>query len=1375
MSDQCERNPDCVRGFKHRGWGGHCSFVTPAVGRGALARGRGAGRKGRGSFVAPPVHASAPRSPSSLRKSVNFASANNGTAGASSQLVHRSSPGRAALRVNSKVSEGGGGESSAAGSNGSGVGGAADGAAGSGRLPRVPGSCLNVLDAVSHSLPETSLLALLGRESMGPPAGCPVGTPRAGGDGVAMDEDAEARPSSFAGADESGRHAPLAMAAFRITELAPPHLPSSFFARGSGCRPSPEHLATLVVEGLIIDASERGDTAAALWAGGNATRLRLRPVDVTLRVDGPIEGGGGARGALSGGERRTTRSVASDGAPANGFGKGAGADGTSDGNVVARGDVGYYYSTTTNAGRHSGGRATWEAWYELRTEHAVYALQLPDRTYAEWFAAEDGARLMAVAGAANAVAAAPPAEAYISFIERLLSSRVRECDLFGNARFVEAYLSALSRPPVARRGLMAADSAGTGTALAAAEEVGAFDDDDGAAAGLARSPSLRRLLSALHTFDEASRRTQVAARVEAVDDEEHEAAGGLASGSAPHSDAIAAASLTAEQPMAPPHIHIRLPVGVSYHRSVDDGSTNGVRVPEIGTVIKGPLVYAPPSPSGPIPRALGDGESSPHDLVRFEAGEEWEVERLIGRRVVHVPYAPVAADALDADGSSSTSPAPPAAAAAPAPTAAAGTAMVADGASPPQGTVTHIEYLVRWRGWSAEHATWEPLRNLGSCRTLLRRFHREAGSEAVGEREVRAASQLAALEAYISRCGGSEEMLAGWDIMWRTDDGQDDTEAATHASMPGSFVSPAGLVFRSPFEVRRYLQLGTAAAPPPALAPAVPPPAPAPPQQPPEAPAPTASTAEKDSLAPAEAAGLAAGVYDETIPQAAHEDEAAASSSSSLFAPQELTPGDLFVDRSEKATTVDDDGDMQHASALAKAAIETAVAMASSSDEPSAIEDPSSSTPAAAVALAEAPAAPPAPARCKRHRLCSRGPSHPGSCRLPPPKGRDGNGRKRPASSSSSFGAVSVSEGVVLCGMASWSVDQHMQAMGTGNGAGASSEDAALTAALRRRTEASGVDDTQCERHPLCVRGFKHGGRGGHCAFPSYASSAPALSAKRARHLRIIELNSGRAHPEDWTPLSAEDEAKHLAARERRRNSGKSVRFAPTNPPPRSPPLGLDWSSEEEEDDPMPRSSYAAKVGFCLLSAEVDASFILSADGTQFGQADSKAGLRGALSAPRPLRSAFAPAKVEEPAAAKVEAPPAAPAPAPRAVSSAAVGSFEPCERDPRCVRGFRHCGMGGRCSYKSEFAPPMAKAPPPAAATTKRKQREDATGNGATSGEASGAGAASRHLAACQAADQCERNPNCSRGFKHRGFGGHCKIVAGVPPPVAASAAGDA
>ena len=27
-----------------------------------------------------------------------------------------------------------------------------------------------------------------------------------------------------------------------------------------------------------------------------------------------------------------------------------------------------------------------------------------------------------------------------------------------------------------------------------------------------------------------------------------------------------------------------------------------------------------------------------------------------------------------------------------------------------------------------------------------------------------------------------------------------------------------------------------------------------------------------------------------------------------------------------------------------------------------------------------------------------------------------------------------------------------------------------------------GGDGTQCERHPLCTRGFKHGGRGGHCS-----------------------------------------------------------------------------------------------------------------------------------------------------------------------------------------------------------------------------------------------------------------------------------------------------
>ena len=206
-----------------------------------------------------------------------------------------------------------------------------------------------------------------------------------------------------------------------MTELAPPNLPTSFFDRGSGLEASSERLSSLVVEGLVIDTSERGATAESLWAGGNATRVRLRPLHVALRVDERVQN-------LSEREKRTTRSAMKD---VEGT---LTADGSADSHVVPRGDTSGYYYSSVNVGRLNGQRAQWEAWYEVRTEHAVYAMQLPDRTHAEWFAAGDGARLMAVAGAANAAAEAAPNEAYISYIERLLSSRVRECDLFGNAR-----------------------------------------------------------------------------------------------------------------------------------------------------------------------------------------------------------------------------------------------------------------------------------------------------------------------------------------------------------------------------------------------------------------------------------------------------------------------------------------------------------------------------------------------------------------------------------------------------------------------------------------------------------------------------------------------------------------------------------------------------------------------------------------------------------------------------------------------------------------------------------------------------------------------------------------------------------------------------
>ena len=39
-----------------------------------------------------------------------------------------------------------------------------------------------------------------------------------------------------------------------------------------------------------------------------------------------------------------------------------------------------------------------------------------------------------------------------------------------------------------------------------------------------------------------------------------------------------------------------------------------------------------------------------------------------------------------------------------------------------------------------------------------------------------------------------------------------------------------------------------------------------------------------------------------------------------------------------------------------------------------------------------------------------------------------------------------------------------------------------------------GGDGTQCERHPLCTRGFKHGGRGGHCSLRKEPAKATAAA-----------------------------------------------------------------------------------------------------------------------------------------------------------------------------------------------------------------------------------------------------------------------------------------
>ena len=154
-------------------------------------------------------------------------------------------------------------------------------------------------------------------------------------------------------------------------------------------------------------------------------------------------------------------------------------------------------------------------------------------------------------------------------------------------------------------------------------------------------------------------------------------------------------------------------------------------------------------------------DPSLRELVAFDPGEEWEAERLIGRRVVVVGPISEGGAARDATD-------------------------VTDDEQRIRGDLVHVEYLVSWRGWDEAHATWEPLRNLDGCRKLLRQFHRKAGTEELAEREVRAAAQLSALEAYIVRCGGCEEMLTGWDVHWFVVDGGGAAQPAAVGDEPGS-------------------------------------------------------------------------------------------------------------------------------------------------------------------------------------------------------------------------------------------------------------------------------------------------------------------------------------------------------------------------------------------------------------------------------------------------------------------------------------------------------------------------------------------------------------------------------------------------------------
>ena len=49
---------------------------------------------------------------------------------------------------------------------------------------------------------------------------------------------------------------------------------------------------------------------------------------------------------------------------------------------------------------------------------------------------------------------------------------------------------------------------------------------------------------------------------------------------------------------------------------------------------------------------------------------------------------------------------------------------------------------------------------------------------------------------------------------------------------------------------------------------------------------------------------------------------------------------------------------------------------------------------------------------------------------------------------------------------------------------------------------------SQCERNPLCVRGYRHGGHGGRCSMPKRTLEADQVCSKLKKRMRIREPSS---------------------------------------------------------------------------------------------------------------------------------------------------------------------------------------------------------------------------------------------------------------------------
>ena len=68
------------------------------------------------------------------------------------------------------------------------------------------------------------------------------------------------------------------------------------------------------------------------------------------------------------------------------------------------------------------------------------------------------------------------------------------------------------------------------------------------------------------------------------------------------------------------------------------------------------------------------------------------------------------------------------------------------------------------------------------------------------------------------------------------------------------------------------------------------------------------------------------------------------------------------------------------------------------------------------------------------------------------------------------------------------------------------------------------IDRTQCQRHPLCKRGFNHGGKGGRCSFNEECDRRPSNSGSAARRPSAVVDSSPTDAPAEPAARAAAPE-----------------------------------------------------------------------------------------------------------------------------------------------------------------------------------------------------------------------------------------------------------